>query len=658
MLPLPLLRVNIMNKGKNITPLFCLPAKDSFYELKLAESMIKEFEESCRKKEKKRNLGERISLLESGYEDYRLVRGLYALLERRSTFGNGESPTSQTNIGDNEEILDIDSFHIRKYLFEESSRQGYALTEHKRKEIIGFVASKINMSYDMVNREMWADLDENLVLEDFASIEPQKLIAWYNLSLMQTLLFNSTKLEFSVRGGSNWKRALRAVKKLGLMYSLQYQQSKNSQEDQEMISNQKVGQDMHPAFPREFASPSRIAYEDNLICSIDGPLSIFKLTDRYGTSIAKLLPSITESAEWSLRAFIVRKTASTGKKIYEFIISNKESPDLPKPSDLFIDNYSNIKNTIFEKPLSTFSPTQPTFDSSVEQKFAVKFEQICSDWRLVREPDPLVVSDARGFIPDFAFEKYGIRVYLEIVGFWTNEYLLRKIQKIADVISLSSSIISPSLVPTDQRFETRDFFIAVNMDSYVSDTSKHNEKVLASLRLSDYIKQDHLIKYKNDNVPVKPILDHLRTIDIELVKRLARVNSANLVQELNRIASKNNPHSTSNYGGIISLGKIAERYGVPVESVSQVIRESEELKIGSLNDNYFIEDRYLIPVTLLEGIKQVLRDHTSYIEACKVLKEQNVPEGCYESVLQKSGYDIIWHSMDINGATIKLRASE
>jgi uncharacterized protein len=213
-------------------------------------------------------------------------------------------------------------------------------------------------------------------------------------------------------------------------------------------------------------------------------------------------------------------------------------------------------------------------------------------------------------------------------------------------------------VPTDQRFETRDFFIAVNMDSYVSDTSKHNEKVLASLRLSDYIKQDHLIKYKNDNVPVKPILDHLRTIDIELVKRLARVNSANLVQELNRIASKNNPHSTSNYGGIISLGKIAERYGVPVESVSQVIRESEELKIGSLNDNYFIEDRYLIPVTLLEGIKQVLRDHTSYIEACKVLKEQNVPEGCYESVLQKSGYDIIWHSMDINGATIKLRASE
>src|ERR687891_1085724 len=307
MLPLPLLRVNIMNKGKNITPLFCLPARDSFYELKLAESMIKEFEESYRKKEKKRKLGERISLVESGYDDYRLVRGLYVLLERRCTFGSGEGPTSQPNIGDNEEISGIDSFHIRKYLFEESSKQGYALTEHKRKEIIGFVASKISMSYDMVVREMWSDLDENLVLEDFASIEPQKLISWYNLSLMQTLLFNSTKLEFYIQGGYNWKRALRAVKRLGLMYNLHYSQNERPQEDQKKALNQKPNQNINGATSRNSAHVT-YNYGHHIVCSIDGPLSIFKLTDRYGTSIAKLLPSITVSRNWSLKALIVRKT--------------------------------------------------------------------------------------------------------------------------------------------------------------------------------------------------------------------------------------------------------------------------------------------------------------------------------------------------------------
>ena len=652
MLPLQLLRINITNKGKNIFPVFCRPAKDTFYELKLAADMINEFEESFRKKETKRTLGERISLLESSYDDYRLVRGLYVLLERRCVFGSGDSTKSFANIDDNKSVIGIGAFHIRKNLFEESSRQGYALTEHKRKEIINSVASKIGTSYDTVVREMWADLDENLVLEGFTTLEPQKLISWYNLSLMQTLLFNSTKLEFSVKGGSNWKHVLRAVKKLGLMYNLYYQQRENPQEDQEMMLNQKVEQDINASM-RNSAWPSH-DYDNNILCSIDGPLSIFKLTDRYGTSIAKLLPSITETGEWSLKALIVRKTATMGKKIYEFIISSTESPDLPRASDLFVYNYSNIKNTIFEKPLSFFSSPQATFDSSVEQKFAAKFEQVSSGWRLIREPDPIIVSDGRGFIPDFAFEKYGIKVYLEIVGFWTNEYLVRKIQKIADVISLlSSSTVGSSPKLNHQGFESRDFFIAVNMDSYVSDNNIHSEKVLASLRLSDYIKKDHLIKYKNGNVPLKPILDHLRLIDLRVIGRMARDNYAQVVEELNRIVS-NDPDNASKFGGIISLEKMAERYNVPVESILQVIRESGEAETGSFNDHYFVHGRYLIPLTTIREIKPHLRNNIRYTDACRVLAEHHVPEACYSFVLQKTGYDIIWHNMDMNGATIKL----
>jgi predicted nuclease of restriction endonuclease-like RecB superfamily len=80
----------------------------------------------------------------------------------------------------------------------------------------------------------------------------------------------------------------------------------------------------------------------------------------------------------------------------------------------------------------------------VEQKFAMKFKQFSNGWNLIREPNPLIISNGKGFIPDFAFEKYGIRIYLEIIGFWTNDYLVKKIQKIADIISLSSSLSSQS----------------------------------------------------------------------------------------------------------------------------------------------------------------------------------------------------------------------
>jgi uncharacterized protein len=656
MLPLQLLRIKITNKGKNISPVFCKPVDDSFHELKLAADLIKQFEESFRKRETKRLLGERIALLESSFDDYKLVRGLYTLLERRCIFSSWNHAESTANIGRNYSVYNLDPFNIRKNLFEESSAQGYALNDHERKEIINSVASKIRISHEAIVREMWADLEENMVLEGFKPIEPEKLISWYNLSLMQTLLFNSTKLEFSVRGGFNWKRTLRAVKNLGLMYNLYYRQKERPQEDQKKASDQKPYEVINPADSGAGNSAHAYSnYDSDVLCYIDGPLSIFKLTDRYGTAIAKLLPSIIVSKEWSIKALIVRKTATLGKKIYEFMTSGAESPDLPSESDIFAFN-SNVKNRILEKTSSSFSYFDASFDSSVEQKFASKFEQLSNGWKLIREPDPLIMSNGKGFIPDFAFEKYGTRVYLEIVGFWTNDYLVRKIQKITDIMSLTSSFSSTpdsSSHPPHPSFEAKDFFIAINMETYVSSGGIHSEKVLASLRLSDYIEKNRLIIYKNDNVPIKSILDHLRTIDSKMVEKLARVNKIRLAEELNRIIV-----NMSNLSEIISLEKIAEKYDIPVESILQIIKDSAVTKNSDYKDRYMVEDKYLIPLSKIKEIKPLLRNDIKYIDACRILAHHHVPEACYTFILHKIGYDILWHSMDINGASIKLNDSQ
>ena len=656
MLPLQLLRIKITNKGKNISPVFCKPIDDSFHELKLAADLIKQFEESFRRRETRRLLGERISLLESSFDDYKLVRGLYTLLERRCIFSSWNHAESKANISGNYSGYNLDPFNIRKNLFEESSAQGYALNDHERKEIINSVASKNRISHETIVREMWADLEENMVLEGFKPIEPEKLISWYNLSLMQTLLFNSTKLEFSVRGGFSWKRTLRTVKKLGLMYNLYYRQKERPQEDQKKASNNEPNEDINPADSGIGNSAHAYSnYDNDVLCSIDGPLSIFKLTDRYGTAIAKLLPSIIVSKEWSIKALIVRKTATLGKKIYEFMTSGAESPDLPSESDIFSFN-SNIKNRILEKTSSSFSYLDASFDSSVEQKFASKFEQLSNGWKLIREPDPLIMSNGKGFIPDFAFEKYGIRVYLEIVGFWTNDYLVRKIQKITDIMSSASSFSSTpdsSSLPPHPGFEAKDFFIAINMDTYVSSGGIHSEKVLASLRLSDYIEKNRLIEYKNDNVPIKSILDHLRTIDSKMVEKLARVNKIRLAEELNRIIV-----NMSNLSEIISLEKIAEKYDIPVESILQIIKDGAVTKNSNYKDRYMVEDKYLIPLTKIKEIKPLLANNIRYIDACRILAHLHVPEACYTFILHKIGYEILWHSMDINGASIKLHDSQ
>jgi predicted nuclease of restriction endonuclease-like RecB superfamily len=595
MLTLQLLRVRTRNGA--IFPLFCTKEED----VQLAKKIIQEFEQTWKNKEKKAVLEDRISAIEESDagSDYKLVRGLYALLERRCTFRSRDSnsdndgETSSTST-----IPIIDPPRIRKAVFEESSKRGFALTELERMEIADSVASRLHLSsHDVVLKTMWSDLDDNLILDYFDAIDPEALVGWYNLSLMQTLLFNCTKLDFYISGGLNWKRVLRTVKRLGLMYYLQQPQQQQ---------------------------------ENRIICSLEGPLSLFKLTDRYGTLLAKLLPSIIFSSdkkressggdEWHLDAWIVRKTMD-GRKIYEFKISKNEIPEL------MTDPYSSFPpSSITQKEVagsSSLYNDYNIFDSAVEEKFAKRFEQAETGWRLTREPDPLVLSNGGAFIPDFMFEKYDKKIYLEIVGFWTKEYLERKLQKLADIFISAYSRKKRN----NNNYKTDLLFIALNEDFACSKSS-----------FSSIVPKEQLIFYKNDTVPVKPILDYLKSIDREMIER--KVNDPNLKIELDRDDDNNN--------AVISINEVAQKYCIPAEVARRI----------SLRDNkekYVEAGMYLIPKSKALKLESLLAGTSRFIDACSILSKEGIPESCHAELIVKLGYDVSWQSIDASTAIIVKR---
>ena len=633
MLPLQLLRTRITDKGTNIVPRFCT-ADDSV--LQLAAKIIKEFEESWKNKEKKLFLTERIALLESEYNDYKLARGFYTLLERRCIFTKineikTESKAIASNIDVNNNNLH-DPVNIRKELFEESSKRGFALTEFGRREIIDTVASRINVHSNDLIDVMWSDLEENLVLEWFDAISPEQLLAWYNLSLMQTLLFNCTKLEFSVTGGSNWKRILRDIKRLGLMYNLQYIAL---EEEKRSIHVDEIDYDNRDI---KFINASNTDTKNNpiIVCSLDGPLSIFKLTDRYGTSIAKILPSIISSDTWSLKAWIVRKTMSLGKKIYEFKISNKDTPPLSREP-----YYNKEKDKERKRILYTAKESSQLiyFDSGVEEKFSTRFEQSATGWKLIREPDPLILSNGKALIPDFAFEKYGTRIYLEIVGFWTKEYLEKKIQKIADLTKT---------IPAGNN--AVDFFIAINDAGYASSNSNIKEK-LAWEKITSSISKERLIFYKNDKVPIKPFLEYLKSIDAKMIERLANNNSVKLLNEIEDRAFTN--------AAIISIDEIADKCNLPIESALRIIttshKDDDNSSISNPNNKYVVAGTYLISKSKLSEFESLFDGITKFTDACSILDQNNIPESCHMDLISKIGYDVLWQSMDSSTAIIKRR---
>ena len=111
MLPLDLLRTKI-SRGR-IAPLFCSLDFGNGSDYELANKLIIHFENTHKNCNTKGNLLEKIDLLESEY-DYKLVRGLFTLLERRSVFESNdmwatpEEPAAPSMSGDSAEKQSTD----------------------------------------------------------------------------------------------------------------------------------------------------------------------------------------------------------------------------------------------------------------------------------------------------------------------------------------------------------------------------------------------------------------------------------------------------------------------------------------------------------------------------------------------------------------------
>jgi uncharacterized protein len=137
----------------------------------------------------------------------------------------------------------------------------------------------------------------------------------------------------------------------------------------------------------------------------DGPNSVLRHTRAYGVDFAKFLAALVQARDWGLTAEI---TLRRGWRPFTFTLSARDG-------------------------LTSRVPAPALFDSSLEEALARKFGAERGGWRLLREA---VVLDAAGtlLVPDFVFRHAdGTEVLLEIVGYWTPEYVEEKFRKLATV---------------------------------------------------------------------------------------------------------------------------------------------------------------------------------------------------------------------------------
>jgi predicted nuclease of restriction endonuclease-like RecB superfamily len=138
--------------------------------------------------------------------------------------------------------------------------------------------------------------------------------------------------------------------------------------------------------------------EGRYIFEFSGPASVDRDTTRYGTSMAKFLPSLLRCKGWKMEAQI-----KLGTWPVKFLLS---SEDKLRPS---------------------WEEDRTAFDSSIEESFMTKWGDEPRDgWSLSRER-VVLWKDQHVFTPDFQLSHQdGRRVLMEIAGFWTPEYVEQK----------------------------------------------------------------------------------------------------------------------------------------------------------------------------------------------------------------------------------------
>ncbi|MUW15746.1 DUF790 family protein, partial [Halorubrum sp. CBA1125] len=432
--------------------------------------------------------------------DFKLVRGLAALVERECAF---------------ETRAPVPPRRVRRATFEAAEAVGVA-TEAEGERAIDRAADALGVDPGDVEASLYADRDVNEVLVDAdVRFDPDSLLEQYDLSLAQTALFDATEVRIR---SNDPKRLVSAVKRLRLMYEIE-----------------------------------RTA--DGRVLVVTGPDALFSRTRRYGTAFARLLRTVAESAEWELEATIDDRGRERTMRL--------DADDVSVPG---------------VEPV-----VEPDFDSGVEADFAGRFRALDLDWTLVREPEPLETG-ARVMIPDFAFEydHADFRLFFEVMGFWTPEYVEKKLAQLADV-------------------EDVDLLVAVDESLGVG------EAIAA---------RDHRVLTYTGTVRVKDVVDVLREHEADLVAEAA----ADL------------PESFAPDDDAVSLADLAARHGVSESAVED----------GPFPDHELV-GRTLIRPRVLERLREEIDDGTSLSAVEERLDAYGIDDA--SATLSALGYRVEWEGL-------------
>jgi uncharacterized protein len=262
---------------------------------------------------------------------------------------------------------------IREHVFLAAARQRTPGAAFDRGAVIEEVARTLSLSPDQIDQGLFADLKAEQRLIRFEDMTVEQLLQRYNVALGQAVVLRSTRISVSIMGESpaRYRQLCRALK-----------------------------------FHRLICEFAR-AGTDTYTLRLDGPMSLFSATQKYGVQLASFLPWVLQCRRFELVAE-VRWGAQRKEK--EFLLSSTDG-------------------------LRSHVPDYGSYVPKELTQFAESFQKNVAEWDIALETE--LIQLAEGFwVPDFKLthKATGSHVFLEILGFWRRTDAEKTYQKLRRAI--------------------------------------------------------------------------------------------------------------------------------------------------------------------------------------------------------------------------------
>ena len=209
-----------------------------------------------------------IRILELKIQNPKIIRGLALIMFRFSKL------TPPANL--NAEL-------VRSTIFKHTKVP--PISPEGREQILAKVAEELNSSVDEVSRSMYADKENEQILEAVPNISYDELAKKFNMEQIETVILKCLTMTVKMKEGIN--RIVRKARSLGLLYTLESGSAESS-------------------------------------ITLSGPLMIKEHSERYGYKFALLVRFLMKFANWEMDAHVNLKNIQ-GKAEYAYHLDSSVS---------------------------------------------------------------------------------------------------------------------------------------------------------------------------------------------------------------------------------------------------------------------------------------------------------------------------------------------